>query len=264
MGYYNIIVEHKPTNPIYYNYNMVCIISFDGNIGSGKSTTLEEYQRYVEKYGGCSGGGYVGGYDGIGLFHGISSIHQICFLDEPVHQWMKICDKEGVNILENLYKDTKAHAFKFQMMAYISRLALLRKAIRDPNIKLIVTERSVETDRHVFAKMLYDVGDISEDEFQIYTMWFDEFLDEVKLSGIVYVHASPDVCVERIKHRARPGEIIHADYITRCHEYHESWINNKTCPLLVLPANKDVIKTPDLLKDRMEQITHFINSMMTT
>jgi len=197
------------------------------------------------------------------VFPTITSFNdEVCFLDEPVALWNQVCDKDGVNILTNLYKDIRANAFKFQMMAYISRLSLLRKAVKDPKIKLIITERSVETDRNVFAKMLYDVGDISHDEFQIYTLWFDEFLTDVPLSGIVYIHASPEVCMERIGKRARSGETIHSDYIQRCHQYHEDWIHSKKCPLLELPANEDVIGAPSLLLKRMETITEFIRGLL--
>lgn len=227
------------------------IISFDGNIGSGKSTTCEEYEQYLRN--GMGGGGN----DGTSFF---PNIDEVCFLDEPVALWNQVCDENGVNILTNLYKDIRANAFKFQMMAYISRLSLLRKAVKDPKIKLIITERSVETDRNVFAKMLYDTGDISHDEFQIYTLWFDEFLTDVPLGGIVYIHASPDVCVERIHKRARVGETIQPEYIERCHKYHEDWIRSKNCPLLELPANED--KTPTIMSHRMESITEFIRGLM--
>ena len=231
------------------------IISFDGNIGSGKSTTCIEYEQYIKARMSVATDNPV--------FPTIVSFKdEICFLDEPVDEWNKVCDNDGVNILTNLYKDIRANAFKFQMMAYISRLALLRKAVKDPNIKLIITERSVETDRNVFAKMLYDAGDISHDEFQIYTMWFGEFLADVQLTGIVYIHASPSVCIDRIKQRSRPGEIIQSDYIHRCHQYHEDWIRTRGCPILELPANEDVIGTPRLLSERMDKITEFIRGLM--
>ena len=231
------------------------IISFDGNIGSGKSTTCEEYEEYLKN------GINNSSSDDAPIFPNITSFHdEVCFLDEPVALWNQVCDKDGVNILTNMYKDIRAYAFKFQMMAYISRLALVRKAVKDPKIKLIITERSVETDRNVFAKMLYDTGDISHDEFQIYTLWFDEFLTDVPTGGIVYIHASPDVCVERIHKRARAGETIQPEYIERCHKYHEDWIRSKNCPLLELPANED--KTPTIMSHRMESITEFIRGLM--
>ena len=238
---------------------MPIIVSFDGNIGSGKSTTCYEYEQYLKKHMSNSDDC---GNDNI-IFPTITSFEkEVCFLDEPVALWNQVCDKDGVNILTNLYKDIRANAFKFQMMAYISRLSLLRKAVKDPKIKLIITERSVETDRNVFAKMLYDVGDISHDEYQIYTLWFDEFLTDVQLSGIVYIHASPEVCLARIGQRAREGETIQSEYIQRCHQYHEDWIHSKKCPLLELPANEDVIGTPRLLSERMETITEFIRGLL--
>ena len=236
---------------------MPVIVSFDGNIGSGKSMTCYEYEQYLKKR-------MSGEIDDStsAVFPSITSIDEICFLDEPVALWNQVCDKDGVNILTNLYKDIRANAFKFQMMAYISRLSLLRKAVNNPKIKLIITERSVETDRNVFAKMLYDVGDISHDEFQIYTLWFDEFLTDVPLSGIVYINASPDVCLARIGKRARAGETIQSDYIQRCHQYHEDWIHNKNCALLELPANQDISESPRILSDRMERITEFISRLL--
>ncbi len=234
------------------------IISFDGNIGSGKSTTCEEYEQYLRNEIHTRVGS-----EKAPLFPNITSFEEeVCFLDEPVALWNEVCDEHGVNILTNLYKNIRANAFKFQMMAYISRLSLLRKAVKDPKIKLIITERSVETDRNVFAKMLYDVGDISHDEFQIYTLWFDEFLTDVPLGGIVYIHASPDVCLERIHKRARSGETIQADYIQRCHQYHEDWIRGRNCPLLELPANEDMNKTSNVMLERMELITEFIRGLL--
>jgi deoxyadenosine/deoxycytidine kinase len=236
--------QHQPQRAV--------IVSFDGNIGSGKSTTCYEYEQYLARHTATTT-----------VFPNITSFsEEVCFLDEPVALWNQVCDKDGVNILTNLYKDIRANAFKFQMMAYISRLSLLRKAVNDPKIKLIITERSVETDRNVFAKMLYDVGDISHDEFQIYTLWFDEFLTDVPLAGIVYINASPEVCLERIGKRARVGETIQTDYIQRCHQYHEDWIRTRGCPLLELPANEDIIGTPRLLSERMERITEFIRGLM--
>ncbi len=229
------------------------IISFDGNIGSGKSTTCYEYEQYLKSKMNTNDP----------VFPNITSFEEeVCFVDEPVDLWNQICDKDGVNILTNLYKDIRANAFKFQMMAYISRLSILRKAVKNPKIKLIITERSVETDRNVFAKMLYDVGDISHDEFQIYNLWFDEFLVDVPLSGIVYINASPDVCIKRIGKRARAGEIIQADYIQRCHQYHEDWIRGRACHLLELAADEDMNETPRLLSQRMERITEFIRGLL--
>lgn len=195
--------------------NTPIIISIDGNIGSGKSTLYNELKK---------------------VYQDNSSI---CFVPEPVDEWSNIVDHDGTPILTNLYKDTKKYAFRFQMMAYISRLHLLRQKIKENKYKIIISERCVQTDKMVFAQMLYDDNMIDHDEFQIYLNWFNEFLDDIILAGIVYVRAEPDICKHRVHIRDRKGENISIDYLKRCHDYHETWLNNTDIDLLVIDANTD-------------------------
>ena len=217
--------------------NEPIILSIDGNIGSGKSTLYKDLQDYY------------------------SSNTNIGFCPEPVDNWGSVIDKEGVPILTNLYKDTKKYAFRFQMMAYISRLHLLKSIIKNNNYRVIICERSVQTDRNVFAKMLYDDNMIEHDEYQIYTMWFNEFLDELKLGGIIYVNANPKTCFDRVKIRNREGENIPLEYLQKCHDYHESWlssIENK----LTIEANVDTSLSENKNKrtDWVETIDEWISN----
>jgi len=187
------------------------IISIEGNIGSGKSTIIEKLKQ--EKL-------------------------NIIFLPEPVDVWNQIKDLNGTTILEKYYKDNKKYSFSFQMMAYITRLSQLKKAIDSaPNDSIIITERCLYTDRFVFAKMLYDYGDIEHIEYSIYLKWFDEFMD-FKMSGIIYMQTLPEICFERIKIRNRKGEEnIPLEYLRNCHNYHEEWIKNTSIPVSILNAN---------------------------
>jgi deoxyadenosine/deoxycytidine kinase len=198
------------------------IISIDGNIGSGKSTL---YDFLKNKY---------------------RNNKEIGFVEEPVDTWSTIVDENNTPILTNLYKDTHKYAFRFQMMAYISRLHLLRQAVCSNNYQVIITERSVMTDRHIFAKMLHDDGHIALDEMSIYLKWFDEFISDVYPSSFVYVRADALTCDGRVKKRARPGEIIELSYLQRCHDYHEQWLNNMGNNVVVLDANLDLDKNPHI------------------
>jgi deoxyadenosine/deoxycytidine kinase len=201
------------------------IVSIEGNIGSGKTTAYEKLKEYI-----------LQNSQGMGLGSTI-------FVDEPTSEWETIKDENGVPILENLYSDLKRFAFRFQMMAYISRLKKLRDALRNPNTKIIITERCLVTDAHVFAKMLYDSKHIEEDEYQIYTRWFDEFAKEVEPSCIVYFKASTDVCMTRIKKRNRAGEQgMQCDYLDKCNRYHDDWLVTDPLfliPVLILNANEE-------------------------
>ena len=209
------------------------LVSIDGNIGSGKSTTWDLLKD---------------------AYKGRDDVH---FVEEPVVSWNNVKDADGVPILTNFYKDHKAYAFRFQMMAYISRLALLRRTVRENagRCRVIITERSVDTDRNIFAKMLHDSGDIAHDEYTIYNMWFDEFVQDLPVAGLVYIRANPETCMARIHKRGREGETIPLEYIQKCHDYHDAWINGVTCKKLIIDANQEIEV------NRVEEIVRFIDDL---
>lgn len=186
------------------------LISIEGNIGSGKST----FVQYLKNHFG----------------------DEICFLDEPVDIWNTIVDKDNVNIIENYYKDQKKYAFSFQMMAYISRLSLLKRAIESESYKYIVTERSLNTDRKVFCKMLYDDKLIEEIEYNIYIKWFDEFKPNIE-TQYIYLRCEPLIAEKRVIERSRKGETIPLEYLEKCHKYHEQWLNKENT--IYLNSNED-------------------------
>ena len=185
------------------------IISIEGNIGSGKSTFVEQLKQNIKN-------------------------EKICFLEEPVDVWNTIVDKEGITILENYYKDNKKWAFSFQMMAYISRLSILKKAIESNIYEIIITERSLYTDKHVFCQMLYDNDLIEDLEFTIYNKWFEEFniLQDIQY---IYLKTNPEVSYERVMKRSRTGEKIPLSYLINCSDYHDKWLSNEK--VIIIDAN---------------------------
>jgi deoxyadenosine/deoxycytidine kinase len=167
-------------------------------------------------------------------------------LPEPVDQWLQIKDESG-NILQHYYKDQKRYAFAFQMMAYISRLAILKQAI-EKGYKYIITERCLDTDKHIFCQMLYDDGFINEIEFQIYNKWFDEFITKHEYKTI-YLRCDPTIAYERVQIRSRMEETdsISLDYLQKCHLYHENWM--KHIDILLIDANVDMNMNPETIQE---------------
>ncbi len=214
------------------------IISFDGNIGSGKSTKVRDIENYYKEKGR----------------------KDVIFIQEPVDSWNSVVDENGVTILSNYYKNQKKFAFRLQMLAYISRLSLLRDAVKK-GYKYIITERCVGTDKNVFSKMLYDKGDIEHDEYIIYTKWYEEFISDVPIGAIVYIKASPETCLERVNIRAREGENIPLEYLKECDKYHNEWIDSENIPKLVIDADIDLHKNPEANIRILEQIDTFITSL---
>ena len=122
------------------------IVSIEGNIGSGKSTLLANLREIYKEDA------------------------DIVFLNEPVDEWGKITDENGVTILEKFYADQEKYSFPFQMMAYISRISIMRAALKENKYKLIIIERSVYTDSAVFAKMLFDDKKIEDIENYLFAI----------------------------------------------------------------------------------------------
>jgi deoxyadenosine/deoxycytidine kinase len=184
----------------------VRIVTIEGNIGAGKSTLLTTLREHVE---------------------------HVVFVPEPVDEWDTIRDKDGMTMLQKFYKDPTTYAFPFQMMAFISRMVLLRDAVKhakDRSIAekaefLVVSERSMLTDKNVFAAMMRDMGHLEDMDFAIYNKWFGAFATEFDVNDVIYLDVTPKTCVARVAKRARPGEDpISLDYLTRCGNYHAKFI----------------------------------------
>jgi deoxyguanosine kinase len=180
---------------------MTIFFTIEGNIGSGKSTLLEHLKTYFNK----------------------QKIN-VGYVDEPVNDWAQIVDSEGKTILEKYYADQTRYAFAFQMMAYITRLVNIKKSLALKH-DVIILERTMITDREVFAKMLYDDGKMSDVEYQIYNKWFNAFTADIPEMHYIYVKTTPSVSLNRIAIRNRTGEAIPIEYLVKCDKYHEAWLN---------------------------------------
>lgn len=221
------------------------IVSIEGNIGSGKSTLLSNLREYY------------------------ANNSNVVFLKEPVDEWEKIKDENGETILKKFYADQEKYSFPFQMMAYVSRLKVLRDTLKtikndthDKNI-IIITERSLYTDKMVFAKMLYDSKKIEHVNYQIYLNWFDTFSDEFPVNKVVYVQTSPDKCYQRIVKRSRTGEEnIPLEYLTSCSNYHDNMLDkeNPECiciDQLILDGNVDIYENKNQVNEWINEIENF-------
>jgi thymidylate kinase len=217
--------------------NCVSFVSIEGNIGSGKSTLLAKLKEELKDN------------------------KKVVFLKEPVDEWEKITDSQGNTMLQKFYGDQNAYAFSFQMMAYISRLAEFKKAIKEnPEATIFITERSLDTDKYVFAQMLFDDNKIEDVNYQIYTRWFDVFAKEFPISNVIYVKTDPTICHERIAKRSRTGEdCIPLGYLINCHEYHADMISKRiTAPCLTLDGNVDIYETVETVQQWINQINKFL------
>ena len=213
------------------------IISLDGNIGAGKSTLLAEIRN---------------------------RIHDIHLVDEPVGQWTALKNKEGTSLLELFYEDKKRWAYTFQNCAILTRLKNIKDVVEslDPTEKqpVIITERSVLTDKYVFAEMLRDAGYMDPLEWELYDNWFQIFSKQYPVSGIIYLSTGSGTSKERIHIRNRKGEeSIDLDYLESLEKQHNKWISNTNLPILTLSTEPG-----ESLETNMEKIKDFIGSLRSS
>jgi deoxyadenosine/deoxycytidine kinase len=200
------------------------IITVDGNIGAGKSTLLEFIRN---------------------------DIPDVEVLVEPVAEWLTLKNAEGKSLLELFYEDKRRWAYTFQNCAILTRLRATKKAMETTTKKVIITERSVLTDRFIFAEMLRDSGDIDQLEWQLYMNWFDTFASNMPHAGIIYLTTGVGTSAGRIVKRGRHGEDhIPLDYLSALDDQHHKWITTTDLPVLQISTEEGVSIAENVAKIR--------------
>ena len=180
---------------------MPYIFFVEGNIGTGKSTFLNMIEKhYGDKY-------------------------QVIY--EPLDLWIDFKDKKGKNILEYFYEDPKRYSYTFQNIAFISRVENLKKI--DLTKEYIFIERSIWSDKNVFAKNCYDNDMLSDIEFKLYNKWFECLSKTIEIPDhkFLYLKCPVDVSFERLTKRSRKEEnTISLEYLTQIENKHEEWFKD--------------------------------------
>ena len=181
----------------------------EGNIGTGKSTFLKMIEtHYPDK---C----------------------QVIY--EPVDTWTSFKDKEGVNILGHFYKDPKRYAYTFQNIAFISKIEKLTEI--DYTKEFVFIERSIWSDKKVFAKNCFMYGLMNDIEYQVYNTWFNWIEQNAKIPpafSFMYLRCSPETSYKRVNIRGRAEESgLSLEYLTEIHERHEEWLKPESLVMII-------------------------------
>jgi deoxyguanosine kinase len=180
------------------------LISIEGNIGTGKTTFVQVFQKLLET---------------------LYPDKKIVFLKEPVDEWLKLTNDDGRNILDYFYKDQLRWSYSFQMNAFITRMKQIEKYAGEDVI--IVCERCVYTDRNVFASLLKESGKINEMEWKLYDEWFYWLTQRKELLPCHYIYLKADynISYERMLKRSRDEEsTVPIEYIKSVADKHDEWM----------------------------------------
>ena len=173
---------------------------------------------------------------------------------EMLSEEMKIpCFQEPVQdnpLLDKFYYDRKRYAFPLQIYFLNRRFEMLKQASEVGAQRLM--DRSIYGDM-IFAKLLYEEGNMEKDEYILYRDLLANMLDHVEAPKLmIYLKIDTDTAIDRIKKRGREYElIVERDYWENLNKEYENYFSEyNLSPLLVIEAAKyDIVGNS---KDRME------------
>lgn len=205
---------------------------------------------------------------------------------EPISKWQNVQSEKGSgcavsNLLQMMYADPQRWSYTFQTHSCMSRM---KTQLQPPGLRLLqaeggavqVYERSIYSDRYIFALNSFELGCINETEWTIYQGWHsmlvEEFGQRVALEGIIYLRAPPQTCMERLKVRGRPEEQqVTQDYLEKLHVQHERWLLDKSTevhfeslrsvPVLQLDASVEFKSDPQVQQDYLTKVKEFFRSL---
>ena len=192
----------------------------EGCIGSGKSTLLEQLKQVVEA----------------------AHSFKVCIIPEPVDIWVES------GALQTFYADIKANSYNFQTFVYATRVMRIKEYVEKfPQTDVFLIERSVISDRHLFAKMLQDSECFTPVQTTMYEYWvsmWNHLLPFQAPHGFIYLAPSLDETLRRIQSRNRSGESVSREYQQTLQTKHEEifgQLQTKTDPSQPLDISTTMI-----------------------
>lgn len=141
--------------------------------------------------------------------------------------------------LADFYADMKRWAFHSQLFFLTHRVQSHRALMHDP--WSVVQDRSIYEDAEVFARNLYEQGNMSRRDWESYLELYRTLIELLPPPDlVVYLKASVPTLKKRIAKRGRDFEAaIPDDYLAGLNCLYEDWIGSfELAPVLVVPGDR--------------------------
>ncbi len=163
--------------------------------------------------------------------------------------------------LNDFYDDMSRWSFNLQVYFLNSRFSQI-KSIRESGEK-IIQDRTIYEDAHIFAPNLYEMGLMSERDYDNYKSLFELMESFVEAPDLlIYLRGSIATLVSQIHKRGRDYEnSISIDYLSRLNDRYENWIKgyDKGKLLIIDIDNLDFVDKKEdlgLIVDKIEAEIH--------
>jgi deoxyadenosine/deoxycytidine kinase len=216
-------------------FSIPALLFVEGNIGAGKSTFLKMIEQNIPA----------------------------TVTLEPCDEWQNV---SGENLLGAYYQDGIRWGALFQIYASMTRVRKQQaESLKTDTLQIM--ERSWYCDRYCFQKIMYDLGFLDNlSRSVVQELWDFGIVSAPKPVGFIYLRVEPEVCMDRMKHRARGEESgVSLDYLQRLHDYHESLLVDKSSclelkdiPVLILDGSLNFRDDKAVQQSFVRQILDFL------
>jgi len=141
--------------------------------------------------------------------------------------------------LSDFYEDMHRWSFNLQIYFLSSRFKHQKKIIGQQ--ESFIQDRTIYEDVEIFAKNLYEMGLMSERDYDNYRALFQEMITYLQPPDLlIYLRAQVPTLVRQIQNRGREYEnTIRIEYLERLNRHYEDWISR-------YPHEKLIIDTDEL------------------
>ena len=159
--------------------------------------------------------------------------------------------------LEDFYLEMKRWSFNLQVY-FLSHRFRSHKQMTECDVAT-VQDRTIYEDVEIFARNLYEMGNMSQRDWDNYCALFEIMTSYLKKPDlIIYLRASVDTLLTRIKKRSRGFERdISPEYIYMLNLAYERWIKEeqKRNNVLIVETDQfDVFRDQDKLEEFLQKI----------
>jgi deoxyadenosine/deoxycytidine kinase len=163
--------------------------------------------------------------------------------------------------LADFYADMPAWAFQSQVF-FLTRRTRHHRLIMDAGHS-VIQDRSIYEDAEIFARNLYNQGNMAERDWLAYRDLYEIVVDLLPPpDAVIYLQASVTTLMERIQLRGRQFEKnIEPGYLARLNALYELWIEGfSLSPVLTVPADElDFVAHTSHLELILDKLTQLIN-----
>jgi deoxyadenosine/deoxycytidine kinase len=143
--------------------------------------------------------------------------------------------------LSRFYEDFSRWSFHLQIFFLAERFKEQKRMFEYGGG--FVQDRSIYEDTGIFAKMLYEQGHMTQEDYETYTKLFEAMVMTPYFPHpdvLIYLEGSFEEIVKRVKERGRPMEQqTPIEYWQDLYQRYEEWINSFTaCPVLRININE--------------------------